>query len=86
MKVLQVYKFDKIHEIITSENIDSKLDHYAEVLMMLVEIKKLIDNEPDNDYGSESDDEDNVYIGSDDDSIRACDIKLVEVDTDSDEE
>lgn len=86
MKVLQVYKFDKIHEIITSENIDSKLDYYAEVLMMLVKIKKLIDNEPENDYSSESDDEDNVYIGSDDDSIRASDIRLVEVDTDSDEE
>ena len=86
MKVLQVYKFDKIHEIITSENIDSKLDHYAEVLMMLVEIKKLIDNEPENDYGSESDSEDDVSIGSDCDSIKASDIRLVEVDTDSDEE
>jgi len=86
MKVLQVYKFDKIHEIITSKNINSRLDHYAEVLMMLVEIKKLIDNEPENDDGSESDSDDNLSIGSDCDSIRACDIKLVEVDTDSDEE
>ena len=86
MTVLQVYKFDKIHEIITSENIDAKLDHYAEVLMMLVEIKKLIDNEQDNDDGSESDSDDDESIGSDGDSIRACDIKLVEVDTDSDEE
>lgn len=86
MKVLQVYKFDKIHEIITSENIDSKLDHYAEVLMMLVEIKKLIDNEPENDYGSESESDDDLSIGSDSDSIKACDIRLVEVDTDSDEE
>jgi len=74
MKVIQVYKFDKIHEIITSENINSRLDHYAEVLMMLVEIKKLIDNEPENDEGSESDSDDNVSIGSDGDSIRACDI------------
>ena len=86
MKGLQVYKFDKIHEIITSENIDSRLDHYAEVLMMLVEIKKLIDNEPENDYGSESDSDDDISIGSDSDSIKACDIRLVEVDTDSDEE
>ena len=86
MKVIQVYKFDKIHEIITSENINERLDHYAEVMMMLLEIKKLIDNEQDNDDGSESESDDDVSIGSDDDSIRACDIKLVEVDTDSDEE
>ena len=86
MKVIQVYKFDKIHEIITSENINERLDHYAEVMMMLLEIKKLIDNEQDNDDGSESDSDDDVSIGSDDDSIKACDIKLVEVDTDSDEE
>ena len=86
MKVLQVYKFDKIHEIITSENINERLDHYAEVMMMLLEIKKLIDNEPENDYGSESDSEDDVSIGSDGDSIKASDIRLVEVDTDSDEE
>ena len=86
MKVIQVYKFDKIHEIITSENINERLDHYAEVMMMLLEIKKLIDNEQDNDDGSESDSDDDVSIGSDDDSIIACDIKLVEVDTDSDEE
>jgi hypothetical protein len=85
MKVLQVYKFDKIHEIITRENIDSRLDHYAEVMMMLLEIKKLIDNEEENDSGSESDSDD-VSIGSDNDSIKACDIRLVEVDTDSDEE
>lgn len=85
--MIQVYKFDKIHEIITSENINERIDHYAEVLMMLVEIKKLIDGEPENDYGSESDDDDDqISLGSDDDSIRACDIKLVEVDTDSDEE
>lgn len=86
--MIQVYKFDKIHEIITSENINERIDHYAEVLMMLVEIKKLIDSEPENDYGSESDDDDDdqISLGSDDDSIRACDIKLVEVDTDSDEE
>ena len=86
MKVIQVYKFDKIHEIITSENINERLDHYAEVMMMLLEIKKLIDNEQDNDDGSESDSDDDVSIGSDGDSIRACDIRLVEVDTDSDEE
>ena len=84
MKVIQVYKFDKIHEIITSENINERLDHYAEVMMMLLEIKKLIDNEQDNDDGSES--ESDVSIGSDDDSIKASDIRLVEVDTDSDEE
>ena len=86
MKVIQVYKFDKIHEIITSENINERLDHYAEVMMMLLEIKKLIDSEQDNDDGSESDSDDDVSIGSDGDSIRACDIRLVEVDTDSDEE
>ena len=87
MKVIQVYKFDKIHEIITSENINERLDHYAEVMMILLEIKKLIDNEPENDYGSESDDDDDVSIGSDDDSIEACDVKrIVEVDSDSDEE
>ena len=86
MKVIQVYKFDKIHEIITSENINERLDHYAEVMMMLLEIKKLIDNEQENDDGSESDSDDDVSIGSDGDSIRACDIRLVEVDTDSDEE
>jgi hypothetical protein len=86
MKVIQVYKFDKIHEIITSENINERLDHYAEVMMMLLEIKKLIDNEQDNDDGSESESDDDESIGSDGDSIRACDIKLVEVDTDSDEE
>lgn len=86
MKVIQVYKFDKIHEIITSENINERLDHYAEVMMMLLEIKKLIDNEPENDYGSESDTDDDASIGSDDDSIKASDIRLVEVDTDSDEE
>ena len=82
---MKVYKFDKIHEIITSENINERLDHYAEVMMMLLEIKKLIDNEPENDYGSESDSDDES-IGSDGDTIRACDIKLVEVDTDSDED
>jgi len=86
MKVIQVYKFDKIHEIITSENINERLDHYAEVMMMLLEIKKLIDNESENDDGSESDSDDDVSIGSDGDSIRACDIRLVEVDTDSDED
>ena len=86
MKVIQAYKFDKIHEIITSENINERLDHYAEVMMMLLEIKKLIDNEQDNDDGSESESDDDESIGSDDDSIKACDIKLVEVDTDSDEE
>jgi len=86
MKVIQVYKFDKIHEIITSENINERLDHYAEVMMMLLEIKKLIDSEQDNDDGSESDDDDDESIGSDGDSIRACDIRLVEVDTDSDED
>ena len=86
MKVIQVYKFDNIHEIITSENINERLDHYAEVIMMLLEIKKLIDNESEIDDGSESDSDDDVSIGSDDDSIKACDIKLVEVDTDSDEE
>ena len=87
MKVLQVYKFDKIHEIITSDNIDAKLDHYAEVMMMLLEIKKLIDNEAENDYGSESsDDDDDISIGSDDCSLESSDIRLVEVDTDSDEE
>ena len=65
MKVLQVNKFDKIHEIIISENIDAKLDYYAEVLMTLVEIKKLIDNEQDNDDGSESDsDDDNGFEGA----------------------
>ena len=84
--MIQVYKFDKIHEIITSENINERIDHYAEVLMMLVEIKKLIDSEPENDYGSESDDDDQISLGSDDDSIRASDIKFVEVETDSDEE
>ena len=85
--MIQVYKFDKIHEIITSENINERIDHYAEVLMMLVEIKKLIDSEPENDYGSESDDDDDqISLGSDDDSIRASDIKFVEVETDSDEE
>ena len=91
---MKVYKSYKIHEILTSKNIDSRLDHYAEVLMMLVEIKKLIDNDPENDIGSkyDSDDEisvdtdDDESIGSDGDSIKACDIKLVEVDTDSDEE
>ena len=86
MKVIQVYKFDKIHEIITSENINERLDHYAEVMMILLEIKKLIDNEPEIDDGSESDDDDDVSIGSDDDSIKISDIRLVEVDTDSDEE
>jgi hypothetical protein len=86
MKVIQVYKFDKIQEIITSENINERLDHYAEVMMMLLEIKKLIDNEQDNDEGSESDSDSDESIGSDGDSIKACDIKLVEVDTDSDEE
>jgi hypothetical protein len=86
MKVIQVYKFDKIHEIITSENINKRLDHYAEVMMMLLEIKKLIDNEPENDYGSESDSDDDESIGSDGDSIKASDIRLVEVDTDSDNE
>ena len=86
MKVIQVYKFDKIQEIITSENINERLDHYAEVMMMLLEIKKLIDNESEIDDGSESDDDDDVSIGSDDDSIKASDIRLVEVDTDSDEE
>jgi hypothetical protein len=85
--MIQVYKFDKIHEIITSENINERIDHYAEVLMMLVEIKKLIDSEPENDYGSESDDDDDqISLGSDDDSIRASDIKFVEVETDSDDE
>ena len=86
MKVIQVYKFDKIHEIITSENINERLDHYAEVMMILLEIKKLIDNESEIDDGSESDDDDDVSIGSDDDSIEISDIRLVEVDTDSDEE
>ena len=87
MKVLQVYKIDKIHEIITSDNIDAKLDHYAEVMMMLLEIKKLIDNTPDNDYGCESgDDDDDISIGSDDCSLKSSDIRLVEVDTDSEEE
>jgi hypothetical protein len=86
MKVIQVYKFDKIHEIITSENINERLDHYAEVMMILLEIKKLIDNEPEIDDGSASDDDDDVSIGSDDDSIKASDIRLVEVDTNSDEE
>lgn len=87
MKVLQVYKFDKIHEIITSDNINERLDHYAEVMMILLEIKKLIDNEPENDYGCEPDyDDDDVSIGSDDCSLESSDIRLVEVDTDSDEE
>ena len=87
MKVYKSYKFDKIHEIITSDNIDAKLDHYAEVMMMLLEIKKLIDSMPDNDDGSESsDDDDDISIGSDDCSLESSDIRLVEVDTDSDEE
>ena len=87
MKVLQVYKIDKIHEIITSDNINAKLDHYAEVMMMLFEIKKLIDSLPDNDNGSDSDDDDDdISIGSDDCSLKSDDIRLVEVDTDSDEE
>ena len=87
MKVYKSYKFDKIHEIITSDNIDAKLDHYAEVMMMLLEIKKLIDSMPDNDDGSESsDDDDDISIGSDDCSLESSDIRLVEVDTDSEEE
>jgi hypothetical protein len=87
MKVYKSYKFDKIHEIITSDNIDAKLDHYAEIMMMLLEIKKLIDSMPDNDDGSESsDDDDDISIGSDDCSLESSDIRLVEVDTDSDEE
>ena len=87
MKVYKSYKFDKIHEIITSDNIDAKLDHYAEVMMMLLEIKKLIDSMPNNDDGSESsDDDDDISIGSDDCSLESSDIRLVEVDTDSDEE
>ena len=86
MKVYKSYKFDKIHEIITSDNIDAKLDHYAEVMMMLLEIKKLIDSMPDHDDGSESSDDDDISIGSDDCSLESSDIRLVEVDTDSDEE
>ena len=62
--------------------------------MRLVVRKKLIDNDPENDNGSkyDSDDEisvdtdDDVSIGSDGDSIKASDIRLVEIDTDSDEE
>ena len=68
--------------IITSENIDSKLQLYADILIVLMDIKKQIDIDCDD--SSESDDD--ISIGSDDDSIRACDIKLVEVYTDSDEE
>ena len=68
--------------IITSENIDLTLQLYADILIVLMDIKKQI--VIDCDDSSESDDD--ISIGSDDDSIRACDIKLVEVDTDSDEE
>ena len=60
--------------IITSENIDTKLQLYADILIVLMDIKKRIDIDCDD--SSESDG----------DSIRACDIKLVEVDTDSDED
>ena len=85
MKVLQVYQIDSIKEIITSDNIDAKLDYYAEVMMMLLEIKKLIDNTPNNDYESDDEDDD-ISIGSDDCSLKSSDIRLVEVDTDSEEE
>jgi len=68
--------------IITSENIDKKLQLYADILIVLMDIKKKMDIECDD--SSESDDD--ISIESDGDSIRACDIKLVEVDTDSDEE
>ena len=68
--------------IITRENIDKKLQLYADILIVLMDIKKKMDIDCDD--SSESDDD--ISIGSDGDSIRACDIKLVEVDTDSDEE
>ena len=68
--------------IITSENIDKKLQLYADILIVLMDIKNKMDIDCDD--SSESDDD--ISIGSDGDSIRACDIKLVEVDTDSDEE
>ena len=83
MKVYKSYKFDKIHEIITSDNIDAKLDHYAEVMMMLLEIKKLIDSMPDNDDGSESSDDDD---DSDDETLRTADIQLLDEDSDEDDE
>ncbi len=68
--------------IITSENIDKKLQLYADILIVLMDIKKKMGIDCDD--SSESDDD--ISIGSDGDSIIACDIKLVEVDTDSDEE
>ena len=68
--------------VITSENIDLTLQLYADILIVLMDIKKQIDIDCDD--SSESDDD--ISIGSDGDSIKACDIKLVEVDTDSDEE
>ena len=68
--------------IITSENIDKKLQLYADILIVLMDIKKKMDIDCDD--SSESDDD--ISIESDGDSIRACDIKLVEVNTDSDEE
>ncbi len=68
--------------IITRENIDKKLQLYADILIVLMDIKKKMDIDCDD--SSESDDD--KSIGSDGDSIRACDIKLVEVDTDSDDE
>lgn len=60
--------------IITRENIDKKLQLYADILIVLMDIKKRVDIDCDD--SSESDG----------DSIISSDIKLVEVDTDSDED
>ena len=53
--------------IITSENIDKKLQLYADILIVLMDIKKKMDIDCDD--SSESDDD--ISIESDGDSIRA---------------
>jgi hypothetical protein len=59
---------------------ETKLKYLNALLIMLTHVERA------DDYSDSDEDLNQIDVGSDDDSIKASDIRLVELDTDSDEE
>ena len=74
--------------IITRENIDKQLNHYATLLTVLMALKEKFEEEDDRDFDSDAEsliDTDDTWTTSDDDSDNSINTNDIERLTDSDE-
>jgi hypothetical protein len=78
---------DFSESIITRENIDKQLNHYATLLTVLMALKEKFEAEDDREFDSDAEsliDTDDTWTTSDDDSDNSINTKDIERLTDSD--